>query len=252
MIKIYKIFFYPVILFLGFFFPIGELNAQTFGFGCLGLSGFYGGYSIQQFNADGLNESIKFHYEELGITDSDISFGEARGLRVGANIFRAKFDRYFITLKGYYQFLKEEKSIRSTAASGIYDDVHKLELNHWGIALDFGMPLFGFIDLKLVEGGIILYNAEVRSESTFNNLNLPEVIYSDSKSTMGYYLGTGLIIHIIPDYISLEGTAIYNFMEIKSLNEPNGLVLPLSSVNKNLVESGKLAAAVQLNVGFPL
>ena len=33
-------------------------TAQTFGFGCLGLSGFYAGYSQQEYNASGVNSFV--------------------------------------------------------------------------------------------------------------------------------------------------------------------------------------------------
>jgi len=50
----------------------------------------------------------------------------------------------------------------------------------------------------------------------------------------------------------LEGTATYNFMKIEKLNDSNGIDLPSASMDANLIEAGKMAVAVQLNIGFPL
>jgi hypothetical protein len=61
-----------------------------------------------------------------------------------------------------------------------------------------------------------------------------------------------VIIHLIPDYISLEGTAIYNMITIENLKEKNGEILPNEIINKNLVDGGGFAATIQLNIGVPL
>ena len=53
MLKYFKIFFLLISI-----SSIAE--AQTFGFGCLGFVGGYGGYSYQDYNAAGLNEYIRY------------------------------------------------------------------------------------------------------------------------------------------------------------------------------------------------
>lgn len=252
MLKMNKVVVYTTMFFLLYLTQSVEILSQSFGFGCLGLSGVFGGYSIHRFEASGLNESIAFRNENLGITESDVEFGEASGLRIGANIFRAKFSNYFLTVKGFYQFLREQHSSIHQISSVRYDDEYLLELNHWGVALDIGIPLLGFLDLKVVEGGVVFYNAAFTIESNIDGQNNSEIKYVNTDSEMGYYVGTGLIIHVIPDYISLEGTAIYNFVQIASLDDGGGNIIPYNSVNANFIESGKLAAAVQLNIGFPL
>ncbi|MFH1198462.1 MAG: hypothetical protein V1720_22355, partial [bacterium] len=110
----------------------GNMLAQTCGFGCLGLSGFYGGYSYQQFNADGLNQYLNSTLLDIVNDDVEqIEFKEGRGFRFGANIFRAKFDDYFITAKGFFQFLKEEKTRSGNLNSNLQKKL-ELQMNYWG------------------------------------------------------------------------------------------------------------------------
>ncbi|MFC2133779.1 hypothetical protein ACFLTH_04110 [Bacteroidota bacterium] len=250
--NISKLVFYCVVFIVLFISKPGDLFSQSFGFGCLGLSGVYGGYSTQTFEAGGLNQTIIARYENMGINNSDVSFGRASGLRLGANIFRAKFSNYFLTFKAFYQFLEEQHRRSHQISSVMYDDNYLLELNHWGVALDLGIPLFDFLDLKIVEGGMIFYNAEFSINSFVDGQNQSEVKYKNSDTETGYYVGTGLIVHIIPDYISLEGTAMYNFVQISRLETGNGDAIPYDTITTNFIESGKVATAVQLNIGFPL
>lgn len=236
---------------LSIFKPV-ELFSQSFGFGCLGLSGVYVGYSTQSFETGGLNQSITARFENFGIDNSQISFGKADGLRLGANVFRAKFSNYFLTFKAFFQFLKEEHRSIYQVSSAMHDDNYLLELNHWGVAVDLGFPLFNFLDFKVVEGGIVFYNTEFSINTRIDGQNQSEIKYKNSNTETGYYIGTGLIVHLIPDYVSLEGTAIYNFVQISNLQNGNGETVPYETINTNFIESGKLAAAVQLNIGFPL
>src|SRR5512135_2302467 len=82
----------------------GKLAGQTFGFGCLGFVGGYGGYSYQRFQAGSLNDyvnNINFTYEDSLSTLID-KFGKAKGYRLGLNFFRAKYKGFIITAKGFY------------------------------------------------------------------------------------------------------------------------------------------------------
>lgn len=248
-----KKYIYPVFIFSIVLSFAVETNAQNFGFGCLGLSGIYGGYSIQQYDAAGLNQSIENYFQNLGIANPEMDFNEGQGFRVGGNIFRAKFANFFLTLKGFYQFLSEEQKTSGQTDTGVLSSTCTLELNHWGVGVDVGFPLLqGFIDLKLAEGGVLFYSTKFKIESSLDNVANPDVKYKESDTNMGYYVGTGLIIHLIPNYVSLEGTAMYNFMKVENLSGDDGSIFPGSAVDKNFVEAGKLAAAVQLNIGFPL
>jgi hypothetical protein len=62
-------------------------------------------------------------------------------------------------------------------------------------------------------------------------------------------VGSGLVLHIIPDYISIEGTAGYNFMKLENLQrtDANGNIHLIN----NAIPAGGFSATIQLNVGFP-
>ena len=94
---------------LFFLIAASAVNAQSFGFGCLGFVGGYGGYSYQEYKPNGLNNYVDVFNQVR--SDSLISpmekFGKASGYRVGLNFFRAKMDNFVLTTKGYYQLISE-------------------------------------------------------------------------------------------------------------------------------------------------
>lgn len=238
------------ILFL-FFFAVNVNYAQSFGFGCLGLSGVYAGYSYQKYQPLGLNSYIKF------ISDPDNpntdTFGEASGYRFGANIFRAQFDRYFFSVKGFYQFLEENHKVDVLRAELPVTDEYNLRIDYWGVGVDFGVPLFTFLDWKIIDGGITFSNFRFTSRLSINSNNLAEIEYEQPKTYVGYYVATGLIIHVVKDYLSLEGTAFYNQIQAEYLESDNGLNrMPPRIFSENFIDSGGLNASVQLNIGVPL
>lgn len=223
------------------------VSAQSCGFGCLGLSGVYGGYSFQNYDAAGLN---RFLSEQTGET-GQAEFGSGEGIRVGSNIFRADFDDYFFTVKGYYQFLKEENQVAS--ASNSIRDEYKLSLNHWGFGVDFGIPLFSLFEWKIIEGSVAIYKTEFKHRQFENNILVIDNKYTADKSDVGYYLGTGLIINLVKNYVSIEGTAGYNNFGVSSfkLDSDPDVVIKNNS-GEDLIKGGKIQGTIQLNVGFPL
>lgn len=242
---IYKAIFLLLVTFI-------PLKAQTFGFGCLGLSGFYGGYGVHTYNLDGLNESIALKYNFIPNISNDIKFEQSTGFRFGANILRADFDVVFLTAKAFYQFSKENKSAEYTLTNNSSQLDFELTSNHWGVAIDFGVPLFSFVDLKIVEGGITFYQIELKEKIISDEGETSEETFQKDGTNIGYYIGAGLILNIVKGYISLEGTAMYHFLTIDKIENSNGSVYPLSAINKSFLDEGGFAAAVQLNIGFPL
>jgi hypothetical protein len=229
-----------------------SVTAQTCGFGCLGLSGFYAGYSAQFYDMSTLNKLMRNKMEEFGFENTDINFETGYGARFGANIFRAKFDNYFLTAKGYYQFLKEERSVNEEINSFSSSYNSKLELDHWGVGVDFGVPLFDMLDWKIVEGGITFYTSKLENTFRINDDIIDHEIYEEEKINVGFYVGTGLVIHLIRDYISIEGTAVYNQLQLGNLvdNDGNYLLDPASSIS--IMDRGGVTATIQLNIGVPL
>lgn len=230
-----------------------QLNAQTCGFGCLGLSGIYGGYSRQYYEAVGLNLQLNDELDNIGLTDQNFNFEYGEGYRFGANIFRAKFDNYFLTFKGYFQYIKEQQNIREDIGGDVYEFNSELVMNYWGIGVDFGIPILSVLDWKIVEGNLSFYNTDLSNKTIKNGNILIEDKYSNLEVTLGYYVGTGLIIHILPDYISLEGSAGYSFLKINELHSVDGKTqFPAKEYDTNLINKGGFSAMIQLNIGVPI
>lgn len=230
----------------------GSVSGQTCGFGCLGLSGFYGGYSAQYYDMTTLNQILNERLIERGFENSSINFETGYGFRIGANIFRAKFDNYFLTAKGYYQFLSEEQNVSETSEENTKSYESKLELDHWGIGLDFGIPLFKILDWKIVEGGLTFYRSKLDNTYRVNNNVLETESFEEEKINVGYYVGTGLIIHVIKDYISIEGSAVYNNVEIGNMINNQGEYLTDPDSDQSIMDKAGVTATVQLNIGVPL
>ena len=229
-----------------------SIQAQTFGFGCLGLSGFYVGISQEYYDAKGINDflNVKLFSNNSNQSSNPIKFEKGTGYRIGGNLFRAKFDKVFITAKGYYQFLKEEHSTTELSSGSTLTSNHILSLNHWGVGVDFGVNLFWILDWKVIEGNVKFFSGDFTSEYSKDNVFQNDTKYSLDKTQIGYYVGSGLILQLVPDYISIEGTAGFNFMKIDNLKSTD----PLGNENfiRNAIPSGGFSATIQLNVGFPL
>ncbi len=229
----------------------GKLYAQTCGFGCLGLSGAFAGYSFYQIDAPGLNDAVN---QLMGgrFPSQEFKLNSIGGFRFGANIFRAKFDNYFISAKGYFQMLKDNQEYSASVQSGLIKDTYDFSMHNWGIGLDFGIPVFSFLDLKLIEGGINFYTINFKNESFLNGVRESKSEYENNQTEIGYYAATGFIIHIIQDYLSLESTASYNFFSLTEINYGKEQKYPATSNSKSLVDKTGFAATVQLNIGVPL
>lgn len=252
MLKYLKIFFLLI--------SISSLaEAQTFGFGCLGFVGGYGGYSYQDYNAAGLNEYIKY-WNSLEFVHSPLDeFSSASGYRVGLNLFRATFENgIIVTAKGFYQYLSKEN--KATAGVGASDDNYSMDLtfNNWSLGFDVGWQFTKVVSWKIIDGSL-----------NFNNVTLTETTdlpgetyvnkYKSDSGVIGYSIGTGIIVAIIKDYVSIEGLAGYTYIVIDNVYNENGSAL-LSrnsvgfapSFSNKFIESGGFTAVIQLNVGFPL
>jgi len=236
----------------------GSLKAQTFGFGCLGLVGGYGGYSYQEYKPTGLNNYI-FVFNDLR-SDSSISvmddFGKTQGYRVGLNFFRANFKGFILTAKGFNQFLSEKHNSSVNISDGISNSSFKLELKNWGLGLDLGTSITSMVSWKVIDAAVLFNSA------TFvNTENLPgartEIQKYKSGSELGYTVGTGFILAIVDDYVTLEGLAAYTVITIEEMKKDDGTFLtvnedPNSGRMTNFIETGGFNAVIQLNVGFPL
>ena len=246
-----------MIVFAGLLLPV-TLSAQTFGFGCLGLVGGYGGYSYQVYNPKGLNDYVTSFNDSFkdSLSSALGKFGKARGYRVGINLFRADIKGFILTTKGFYQYLIEKNSADILSSSGKSTVIYEVDLKNWGIGIDLGTSISGALSWKVIDAAVLFNSA------TFTNtLNSPGpttivMKYNSEKSTLGYTIGTGFILAIIDQYISLEGTAGYTVFSIDKMKSDDGSELTSSENStepmRNFISSGGFNAVVQLNIGFPL
>lgn len=236
------------------------LMAQTFGFGCLGFVGGYGGYSYQNYNPAGLNEYITY-WNSLEFVHSPLDeFSSADGYRLGLNFFRATFEnKIIVTAKGFYQYLSEKN--KATVGGSTNPDNHTMDLTlkSWSLGFDVGWEFTKVVSWKILDGSLNFNNAILTQTTDLPGESDVKKYQSDS-GVLGYSLGTGIIVEIIKDYISVEGLVGYNHVVIDNVYDENGTALlnpvqiPEQAVRteNKFIESGGFSAVIQLNVGFPL
>jgi hypothetical protein len=235
-----------------------NIHSQTFGFGCLGFVGGYGGYTYQQFYATGLNEFVQqFNETKASTLQSDLKeFKYATGYRVGINIFRASFEGGFmVTAKGYYQSLGKKNEVTENIPEGTTNYSFDLDLKNWAIGFDVGINLTAGISWKILDGAV--HFNKVKLTNTVNTPGDTEIHkFISDDNVFGYSVGTGFIVYIVEDYISIEGLAGYTGLTIDNMKLEEGTPFPPEPYNNqenvNFIDSGGFTAVVQLNVGFPL
>jgi hypothetical protein len=235
-----------------------NIKSQTFGFGCLGFFSGYGGVVYQSFKADGLNHFVKYFNEMRPSTlDEPLEeYYEAIGYRVGVNFFRATWESGFIlTAKGFYQSLSRTREASETSVDGNTNYTFELDLKNWAVGIDFGYSITSYLSWKIVDGSINFNNVSLTN--TINSSEGTDVSkYESDSNVLGYSVGTGVIIFLIKDYISLEGFAGYTGITIEKLNYNEGNRSLLNALNEeensNFIESGGFTGVIQLNLGFPL
>ncbi len=230
---------------------------QTFGFGCFGFTGGYVGYSYQKYQPNGLNDYIKIFNlnRKDSLTENLSSFGTAKGFRVGLNIFRKKFNGVIVTGKGFYQFLDEKHQAVETLLSGDVTTSYEVKLINWGLGFDLGTPIVSFLNWKIIDAALLYSQTRFSSTENFPGaLTVVKNFKSDSK--FGYSIGTGVIIEILGEYITLEGLAAYSKITIDEVKMDDGtrLVKNENSTGamKNFITDGGFSAVIQLNIGLPL
>lgn len=227
--------------------------AQSFGFGCLGFVGGYGGFSYQQYKPEGFNDFIKYFNESRDSLISPMeNFGKAQGFRVGLNFFRGKVENFVLTAKGYYQSLTEKHEALEKLPAGTRSTTFKLELRNWAVGVDLGISVTKAISWKVVDGAlhfntIILTNTEnsTGSQTMVNK-------FRTETTQLGFSIGTGFIFEIIDEYFSIEGVAGYTSLSVENLQKDNINLLTEDITTNNFIDTGGFNAVVQLNVGLPL
>jgi hypothetical protein len=232
--------------------------SQSFGFGFLGLAGGYGGYSYQHYNPKLLNDYINIFNSTLTLNNENRkinNFGKAEGYRFGLNFFRAKFKGFFITAKGYYQAINESHDGSRRLQNVIYNYDYSLKLKSLGFGFDIGVPIINGLHWKILDGSLLINSA--RLTETVNSFTATLVQkFNNDKTELGYNIGSGLIIDLLKNYISLEGIIGYSFFKIDNMRTDNNFqfrdLLNPKYNNEMFIKSGGFTAVIQLNIGFPL
>jgi hypothetical protein len=237
---------------------VSAVNAQSFGFGCLGFVGGYGGFSYQEYKPSGLNDYINVFNGIRGdsLTSPMENFGEAQGYRVGLNFFRAKMDNFVLTTKGYYQSVSEKHEALERFRTGTRSTSLKLEMMNWGIGIDLGISITKAISWKVVDGALNFNNITFTSTENMPGAQTIVKKYKTKSTNLGYSIGTGFILEVIDEYLSIEGVAAYTKLSIDNLQMDDGTLLTKNETTTdpmtNFINAGGFNAVVQLNVGFPL
>jgi hypothetical protein len=230
-----------------------QVAAQSFGFGCLGLVGGYGGVTYQQYQPELLNIYLKKF--NVNAIKKMPEFGKAEGYRVGVNLFRARFSGFFITAKGFYQELKESHEIQKVDRGGIFDIDMELKFKGFGVGLDLGVPIFNRLLWKIVDGAVSV-NSTRLTQTENSTLGTTVMKFNNDKTEIGYSFGTGFVLDILKNYISIEGIVGYNFFQVDEMTSEDKMkfenLVSSGNENKPFIKSGGLNAVVQLNIGFPL
>jgi hypothetical protein len=231
-----------------------NLKAQSFGFGCLGLVGGYAGYSYQIYNPTGLNTYVQTFnlLKKDSLQNPMQNFGKSSGYRVGINFFRADFRGFILTAKGFYQNLGEENNASFSTSLGTSNSDFEYKLTTWGIGFDLGTSLTHFLSWKVLDASL-LFNSVQFTNTTNNPAALTDVVtYKSEKSGLGYTIGSGFILAVIGQYLSLEGLAGYTYLKIDRVKQDDPSTNDSPAAISNFVAAGGFNAVLQLNIGFPL
>lgn len=236
-----------------FFFNV-NLSAQSFGFGCLGLVGGYVGYSYQVYNPTGLNTYVQsFNFAKKdSLKGSMQNFGKSTGYRVGINFFRADLRGFILTAKGFYQNLGEENDASFSTSLGTSNTNFEYKLTTWGIGFDLGTSITQSLSWKVLDAAILFNSAQFTNTTNSPGAVTNVLTYKSDKQALGYTFGTGFILALVDQYITLEGLAGFTYLKIDNVKQDNPASNDAPSAINNFIAAGGFNAVLQLNIGFPL
>ncbi|MCK6615552.1 MAG: hypothetical protein L6Q47_15055 [Ignavibacteriaceae bacterium] len=234
------------------------LSAQELGFGCLGLVGGFAGYSSQGVHTDELNEFVRQYnrmYADSLYQGMD-QFGNLKGFRVGVNLLRQNLEGMILTFKVFYENLIERKTAIILASSQQENTFAELATKNYGIGIDIGTELTRSFSVKIIDATIVF--SQVRFTESLHDPSgqIINYVYTAEDAPIGVTLGAGFIFELIDDYVSIEGSAGYMFLEAGRMKTNEGRFLtkgPRSDETmRYIINSGGFNATLQLNIGVTL
>ena len=204
--------------------PIGSI------FSSLIQSGIFGGYGIQMYSAEGLNEVLP---SEVGFKD----YGTAMGWRVGANIVQLQHEELMMGLKFYYQSMTETQD---EAGQKI-----KLNLTQWNLGMSFSYIISQSFDIRIFDVLISWTNAELTNAVD----GYDDDVYKSPETNTGFTADAGIVYYPFPPYVSLEVLGGYSLFSVDKVNLEEG-ASTLSTIN-DFVDGGGFFGVAVLTVGLP-
>lgn len=251
---------YPVYL-VAFLATVSHGQNNVLGFGCFGaLSGFVG-YEIREVKATGLNAYLDALGTDVGFSreleEPFEKFETLYGFRFGVNLARVDFDPLFFSVKGYYAGLSKKNHAWIDYDGERFENYVELKTHNFAVGFDFGVTVFEGLRWKAIDAAATINTARLTGSFTEPGARANVTRFESEEYEFGYNLGSGLIVNVVGEYISLEGTIAYARGHVGSLREvdeevflpktPGGLA-PMT----NAIDGGGVSTSVQLNLGFPL
>lgn len=235
-----------------------DVKSQSLGFGCLGFVGGYGGYTIQNYRPIGLNEYInEFNEIRKNVSKSSMpTFGVVRGFRFGLNFFRTDFDGLVLTAKGYYQKISQDNLAEYKVGSLDASSTFQVDVTTWGVGIDLGTTITPKFVWKVMDIIIVFGNARFRD--IYNEAGSSSLIkdYFSEGTNLSYQLGTGFILNIVSNYITLEGTVGFSSFNFDRMKLDDGSYLNINEnsnvIMEKFINSAGVTATLQFNLSFPL
>ncbi len=199
-------------------------------FSSLMQSGIFGGYGVQMYRAEGLNEVLP---SEVGFKD----YGTAMGWRVGANIIQLQREQLLIGLKFYYQAMKEKQDVTGQDMT--------LDITQWNLGMSFSYIINNSFDIRIFDAMLSWTNAKLtRTGDGFN-----DIVFKSPESSTGFTADAGVVYYPFPPYVSLEVLGGYSIFSIDKVNLEEGQS-NLSTIN-DIVDGGGFFAVAVLTIGLP-
>lgn len=184
------------------------------------------------------------------------TFAVARGFRFGLNFFRTDFDGLVLTSKGYYQKISQENLSEYKVGSLDASSTFQVDVTTWGFGIDLGTTITPKFIWKVMDIIIVFGNARFRE--IYNEAGSSSLIkdYFSEESNVSYQLGTGFILNIVSNYITLEGTVGYSSFNFGRMKQNDDTYLTVNEnsniIMENFINSAGVTATLQFNLSFPL
>ena len=199
-------------------------------FSSLIQSGIFGGYGVQMYGAEGLNE-VTINIE--GIED----FGTAMGWRVGANIIQLQHQQLMVGLKFYYQEMREKQDLTGQDMT--------LAITQFNLGTSFSYIINNSFDIRIFDVLISWTNAEL----TRTGDGFDDIVFKSPETNTGFTADAGVVYYPFPPYVSLEILGGYSIFSIDKVDLVEG-VDNIDKIN-DIVDGGGFFAVAVLTVGLP-